>query len=85
MIQNFPNPFNPSTVISYQLHNDSHVCLKVFDVMGREVAILLNEIKAKGSYEYNFDASKYELTSGIYFVEMRAGSNVSTIKLVLTK
>ena len=85
MIQNSPNPFNLSTVISYQLQNDSHVSLKVFDVMGREVAILLNEIKAKGAYEFNFDASKYELTGGIYFVEMRAGSNVSTIKLVLTQ
>jgi hypothetical protein len=85
MIQNYPNPFNPSTVISYRLSNDSHVMLKIFDALGREIAILLNENKSKGEHEFHLDATNYNLSGGIYFVEMTAGTNVSTIKLVLTK
>jgi len=85
MIQNYPNPFNPSTVISYRLSNDSHVMLKIFDALGREIAILLNENKSKGEHEFHLDATNYTLSGGIYFVEMTAGTNVSTIKLVLTK
>ena len=85
MIQNYPNPFNPSTVINYRLSTDSHVMLKIFDALGREIATLLNEHKAKGEHEYHLDATNYNLSSGIYFVEMTAGTNVSTIKLVLAK
>jgi flagellar hook assembly protein FlgD len=85
MIQNYPNPFNPSTVISYRLSNDSHVMLKIFDALGREIATLLNEKKSKGDHEFHLDAGNYNLSSGIYFVEMTAGTNVSTIKLVLAK
>lgn len=85
MIQNYPNPFNPSTVISYRLSNDSHVMLKIFDALGREIATLLNETKEKGDHEFHLDADNYNLSSGIYFVEMTAGTNVSTIKMVLAK
>jgi serine protease len=70
--QNYPNPFNPSTKINYQLPTDSWVTLKVYDVLGREVTTLVNEAKKIGRYEVEFDGS--ELTSGVYFYTLRAGS-----------
>ena len=66
--QNYPNPFNPSTVISYQLPVSSDVTLKVYDVLGNEVATLVNEEKSAGSYEVEFSADG--LTSGIYFYKL---------------
>ncbi|MHC1737400.1 MAG: FG-GAP-like repeat-containing protein [Ignavibacteriaceae bacterium] len=81
--QNYPNPFNPSTVISYQLPVSSHVYLKLFDILGNEVAELVNEEKQPGNYEVVFDAS--QLSSGIYFYQLRAGSFVSTRKMILLK
>jgi hypothetical protein len=81
--QNYPNPFNPATVISYQLPVNSQVTLKVFDVLGREVATLVNENKKSGSYEVEFSGSK--LPSGMYFYRLQAGSFVETKKLLLMK
>jgi hypothetical protein len=81
--QNYPNPFNPSTVISYQLPVTSDVTLKVYDILGREVATLVDEMKSAGSCEVKFDASK--LSSGIYFYKIQAGSYTETRKLVLMK
>jgi photosystem II stability/assembly factor-like uncharacterized protein len=81
--QNYPNPFNPTTVISYQLVGSSQVSLKVYDVLGREVATLVNEHKAAGSYEARFDAGK--LASGIYFYKLQAGSFVQAKKMLLVK
>jgi hypothetical protein len=70
LAQNYPNPFNPVTVISYQLPVNSQVTLKVFDVLGREVATLVNENKNSGSYEIEFNGSK--LPSGMYFYRLYA-------------
>ena len=81
--QNYPNPFNPSTVINYQLPVNSYVTLKVFDVIGNEVATLVNQEKPAGSYEVTFDASN--LTSGVYFYELHAGDFRSIKKLMLVK
>jgi len=81
--QNYPNPFNPSTVISYQLPVSSDVTLKVYDVLGNEVATLVNEEKPAGSYEVEFPAEG--LTSGIYFYKFQAGSFVETKKMILMK
>jgi hypothetical protein len=81
--QNYPNPFNPSTVISYQLPVISSVTLKVYDILGREVATLVNEEKPAGSYEVQFDASG--LTSGIYFYQLNAGQYSETKKMILLK
>lgn len=80
---NYPNPFNPSTVISYQLPAKSFVTLKVFDVMGSEVAILANEEKDAGNYQAVFDAKK--LASGIYFYTLRTKNFTSTQKMILIK
>jgi Secretion system C-terminal sorting domain len=81
--QNFPNPFNPTTAISYQLPSFSHVMIKVYDVLGREVTALVNENKPAGNYSVKFDGNK--LVSGIYFYRMESGSFSQTKKLLLLK
>ena len=81
--QNFPNPFNPSTTIRYSIPTSDFVTLKVYDVLGNEVATLVNEEKPAGSYEVNFNAS--QLSSGIYFYKLQAGSFVETKKMILLR
>jgi hypothetical protein len=83
LYENYPNPFNPSTTISYQLPIQSHVTLKVFDVLGREVATLVNRIEEAGYESVNFDASK--LSSGIYFYRIQTGLFMQTNKMLLMK
>ena len=83
--QNYPNPFNPTTKIKYQITNLSFVSLKVFDVLGKKVATLVNEEKTAGSYEVEFSTNNLQLTSGIYFYTLSAGSFIETKKMVLLK
>ncbi len=79
----YPNPFNPSTTIQYELSEPTHVSLKVYDIAGREVANLVNEEKAAGSYNVRFDAG--DLPSGTYFYRLHAGALVQTHRMVLLK
>jgi hypothetical protein len=81
--QNYPNPFNPATTISYSIPEESLVSLKIYDVMGREVAELVNGRQLAGVYNVNFDASS--LASGTYFYKLTAGDFVSVKKMVLLK
>jgi hypothetical protein len=81
--QNYPNPFNPKTTIKYQLPEMSFVTIKVFDVLGSEIATLVNEEKPAGNYETEFDATV--LPSGIYFYRLQAGTFVETKKMILMK
>jgi len=89
--QNYPNPFNPSTTIRYSIPNviasgtkqSQLVTLNVYDMLGNEVAILVNEVKPVGSYEIEFDAEG--LTSGIYFYKLQVGSKTETKKMVILK
>jgi hypothetical protein len=81
--QNYPNPFNPSTKISWQSPVSSHQTLKVYDLLGREVATLVDEYKPAGKYEVDFDTSN--LSSGTYFYSLQSGEFTSTKKLVLIK
>ena len=81
--QNYPNPFNPTTAISYQLSAVSKVTLKVYDVLGREVATLVDGEMNAGMHEVTFDASR--LASGIYLYQVRAGAFTATRKLLLLK
>jgi len=81
--QNYPNPFNPNTTIKYQIPVISFVIIKVYDVLGNEVSTLVNEEKPAGSYEVEFDGT--ELTSGIYFYRIEAGSFVETKNMTLLK
>lgn len=81
--QNHPNPFNSSTVISWQSPVNGHQTLKVYDVLGREVATLVDEYKSAGRYEVNFDGMN--LSSGVYYYQIRAGDFISTKKMVLIR
>jgi photosystem II stability/assembly factor-like uncharacterized protein len=81
--QNYPNPFNPTTTIRYEISERSFVTIKVYDVLGSEVATLVNEEKTIGDYEVEFDGSG--LTSGIYFYQLKAGNFVETKKMILLK
>ena len=83
LAQNYPNPFNPTTTIQYSILEASHVSLKVFDVLGKEVAVLVNQEQTAGIYTSNFDASN--LTSGIYFYTLKANNFTATKKLMLVK
>jgi hypothetical protein len=81
--QNYPNPFNPSTVVSYQLPVAGQVKLVVYDLLGREVAVLVNEQKAPGRYDVQFNASG--LSSGTYFYRLTAGQYAQSRKMVILK
>ena len=81
--QNFPNPFNPSTKISWQTPVTGWQTLNVFDVLGNEVATLVNEYKPAGSYEVDFNASG--LSSGVYFYQLKVGDFINTKKMMLIK
>jgi hypothetical protein len=83
LMQNYPNPFNPSTNIVFNLPQRTFVILKVYDISGRETAVLLNDWKPAGVYNANFDASK--LSSGVYFYKLMAGTYTDTKKMVLIK
>jgi hypothetical protein len=82
-ISNYPNPFNPGTTISYQLPENSYITIKVFDVLGKEIATLVNENKNAGYYSVNFNAGK--LTSGIYIYTINAGKFIQSKKMLLMK
>ena len=91
LAQNYPNPFNPSTVISWQLAVGSFVTLKVYDVLGNEVAVLVNEEQQKGKHSANFDATNNQqlttnkLSSGIYYYMLKAGAFVETRGMIYLK
>ena len=81
--QNYPNPFNPITRISYAIPSASFVNLRVYDIIGNEIAVLVNEEKQAGNYQIDFDAT--ELTGGVYFYQLLTGSFVETKKMILMK
>jgi hypothetical protein len=84
--QNYPNPFNPSTTINYQIPTAGFVTLKVYDLLGREAAILINEEKEAGNYSFQIDLNNHNrLTSGVYFYELVSGNYRSTKKFILLK
>jgi hypothetical protein len=81
--QNYPNPFNPETKIEFSITRSSLVNLKIFDVLGREVAVLLNEKMPAGRYSVKWDASRF--SSGIYFYRLQAGKFRETKRMILLK
>jgi aminopeptidase N len=87
LLQNYPNPFNPSTIIKYQLSQREFVTIKVFNILGKEVATLVSENKEAGKHETAFDAASIAggLKSGVYFYRIEAGSFVDTKKMILLK
>jgi hypothetical protein len=83
LFQNYPNPFNPSTTIEYSISKESRVSIIVYDITGREIETLVNEVKRAGYYTVQFNASR--LSSGIYFYRITSGDFVQTKKMVLIK
>jgi hypothetical protein len=81
--QNYPNPFNPSTTIRYDLPRTAIVSLRVYDVLGREVAVLVNEVKEAGRYNAKFDARN--MASGFYVYRLQAGNFNQTRKMLVVK
>ena len=86
--QNFPNPFNPSTVIRYALPKDNFVFLKVIDLMGREVTTLVNSFQTKGNKSVVWNAVNNQgltVSAGVYFYSIESGEFMSTKKMILIK
>ncbi len=83
LYQNYPNPFNPTSTIQYDLPKTGFVNISIYDVLGREVKVLVSELKSPGRYEVIFNAK--ELSSGIYFYQFRSISFVDTNKFILIK
>jgi len=81
--QNYPNPFNPSTVIRYSLIDNGFTSLKIYDISGKEVANLVNELQTSGSYEVKFNGSNF--ASGVYFYKIQAGSFSAVKRMFLIK
>ncbi len=81
--QNYPNPFNPTTVIQYQIPETGFVTLKIYDILGNEVATLINKQQQAGAYRVNFNAGN--LSSGVYFYELKTGNFVNTKKMILLR
>lgn len=83
--QNYPNPFNPGTSINFRIPKNSHVTLKVYDLLGREVATLVDEYLNAGNYSSNFNTSNTALTSNVYFYQLKYENFVETKKMILLK
>src|SRR5690606_31667997 len=83
LFQNYPNPFNPVTIIRYDIPKAGNVELKVYDILGREVKVLVNEIKSAGRYEVEFNAS--DLASGIYIYRIQTPDFTKSQKMILVR
>ncbi|MDO8549943.1 MAG: T9SS type A sorting domain-containing protein [Ignavibacteria bacterium] len=83
LFQNYPNPFNPQTTIQYNVKEKGLVQLKIFDILGKEVAVLVNEVKEEGNHYVIFDAS--DLPSGVYVYKLRVNNFISNQKMILLK
>ena len=81
--QNYPNPFNPKTVINYSIPKQENVSIKLYDVLGNQVAVLLNKKQGAGNYSIEWDGEKY--ASGVYYYKLTAGDYVETKKMMLVK
>lgn len=85
LLQNYPNPFNSITEVSYLLTISGNVSLKIYDNFGGDVAVLLNKWQPSGYYRIDFDANKYNITSGIYYYQLRTDEFISTKKMIYLK
>jgi len=81
--QNYPNPFNPVTKIDFSIAKSDYVDLRVYDILGREVKVLLSQFMTPGEYEYEFEA--FNLASGMYYYRLKSGENVAVKKMTLVK
>ena len=85
LAQNYPNPFNPTTMIKYSIGSNQHVTLKIYNVLGNEVVTLVNEVKDAGSYVVDFSTNSVQLSSGVYYYQLKSDSFIETKKMILIK
>jgi len=85
LYQNYPNPFNPVTKIRFSIKETNPVKIKLYDIVGREVAVIMNEVKDAGEYEIELDVGKLGISSGVYFYQMKAGDYTSIKKMIYLK
>jgi hypothetical protein len=85
LLQNYPNPFNPSTVIKYSIEKAGQVSLKIYDLLGRQIASLVDADQNAGSYVVTFNMASQNLATGVYFYRLEAGSFIATYKMMLLK
>lgn len=85
LAQNYPNPFNPSTVIHYSIPTTTHVTLKLFDVMGNEISTLVDVLQSPGDFDFNLSSQDLNLSSGVYFYQLRADDFSATNKMIFMK
>ncbi|HAB52349.1 MAG TPA: hypothetical protein DCE80_09295 [Ignavibacteriales bacterium] len=83
LFQNYPNPFNPITTIKYSIKHSGFVSLKVFDILGREIASLVSDVQPEGNHSYIFDGQN--LTSGVYFISLTVEGIVISSKMIVAK
>jgi hypothetical protein len=83
--QNYPNPFNPETKIDYNISKAGNVSLKIYDILGREIATIVNEFKQPGNYSVRLSANDFQLSSGVYFYRLTAGNFSQIKKMVYLK
>ncbi|MBS4027379.1 MAG: T9SS type A sorting domain-containing protein [Ignavibacteriales bacterium] len=84
-LENYPNPFNPTTTIRYTVNEPQFTTLKVYDILGNEIATLVNQFQQRGVYSVKWDATRYAGTSGLYFSHLKVGQKTTTTKMLLTR
>jgi fructose-specific component phosphotransferase system IIB-like protein len=85
LFQNYPNPFNPETTIKFSIPEKEYVSLKVYNILGKLIAVIMNDERERGTYRVNFNSDRYNLSSGVYFYRLEAGKYSSVRKLILLK
>jgi hypothetical protein len=83
LLQNYPNPFNPATTITFELPSASHVSLRVYNLLGQEIGIMVDGMQTAGVHRVTFDASR--CSSGVYLFQLKVGATVQTRKMLLLK
>jgi carboxypeptidase T len=85
LAQNYPNPFNPQTTINFSLLSEGRVVIKLYNLLGSEIAVLMDEIKSAGNHLYYFNAADFKITSGVYFYSLESGNFKQTKKMIILK
>jgi len=85
LFQNYPNPFNPFTVINFDINEKSEVSLLIYDMLGKRITSLVSEMLMAGRYRVKFNPSEYELSTGIYFIQLKTGKNIQTRRMIYLK
>ncbi len=85
LAQNYPNPFNPETVIAYSIAKNGFVSIKLYDILGKEIATLVNNFRTAGNYKVELNADNYKMSTGIYYYQIESNGFTDTKKMILVK